>query len=212
MPARTRILRLSSLGLVAVAALATTSACTSRAGAAAVVGNDRIEISTLKGMTERGTNTDALQTFGNAAALQRRELTLLVRRDLIASLASQMNITVSQQQVGRVAQNFANQAGGQKAFEQQAAQSGVGARDLPKILRDEALGQAITAKLSSDPTNGDALYAQALQKEAKRIGVHISPRFGELDQSTVAVVETTDKLSTPSKGGSETANPSDLGQ
>jgi hypothetical protein len=211
-PARSRVLRLSSLGLVAIAALITTSACTSRAGAAAVVGDDRIEISTLHDMVVRGTNTTSLQTFQNVDGLQRRELTLLVRRDLIASLAKQMNVSVSPQQVGKVAQNFANQAGGQKAFEQQAAQSGVGARDLPAILRDEALGEAITAKLSSDPTNGDALYAQALQREAKRIGVHISPRFGQWDQSTVAVVPTTDNLSTPPKTGSDSSSTSDLGQ
>jgi hypothetical protein len=106
-----------------------------------------------------------------------------------------------------------SQAGGQKAFEQQAEQSGVSVRDLPAVLHDEALGEAITAKLSSDPTNGNALYAQALQKEAKRIGVHISPRFGQWDQSTVSVVPTTNDLSTPPKGGaSSTPDTSSLGQ
>jgi hypothetical protein len=206
------MLRLSSIGLVAVTALGVTSACTARAGAAAIVGSDRIEVSTLHGMTVRGTNTAALQTFGSAEALQRRELTLLVRRDLIASLASQMGVSVSPQQVGAVAHNFASQAGGQKAFEQQAEQSGISTRDLQGVLHDEALGEAITAKLSSDPTKGDALYAQALQKEAKRIGVHISPRFGEWDQSTVSVVATTSDLSTPSKGGTSTPETSSLGQ
>jgi hypothetical protein len=209
---RSRALRLSSLGLVAVTALGVTSACTSHAGAAAVVGSDRIEISTLHGMVERGTSTASLQTFGSAEALQRRELTLLVRRDLIASLARQMKVSVSPQQVGKLGQTFADQAGGQKAFEQQAEQSGIAARDLPRILRDEALGQAITAKLTNDPSNGDAVYAQALRREAQRIGVHISPRFGEWSQQTVEVVPTTDDLSTPGKGGSTTANPSDLGQ
>jgi hypothetical protein len=204
---------LSSLGLVAVTALGVTSACTARAGAAAIVGSDRIEVSTLHGMTVRGSNTAALQTFGSAEALQRRELTLLVRRDLIQSLASQMGISVSTQQVGAVEHNFVSQAGGQKAFEQQAEQSGVSVRDLPAVLHDEALGEAITAKLSSDPTNGNALYAQALQKEAKRIGVHISPRFGQWDQSTVSVVPTTNDLSTPPKGGaSSTPDTSSLGQ
>jgi hypothetical protein len=206
------MLRLSSLGLVAVAALGTTSACTSHAGAAAVVGGDRIEISTLHGMTVRGTNTASLQTFGSPEALQRRELTLLVRRDLISSLADRMNISVSGQQVSALAQNFASQAGSQKAFEQQAEQSGVSAHDLPAVLRDEALGEAITSKLSDDPTKGNALYAQALQKEAKRIGVHISPRFGQWDQSTVAVVAATDDLSTPEKGGSSSAATSPTGQ
>ena len=57
-----------------------------------------------------------------------------------------------------------------------------------------------------------AVYAQALRREAQRIGVHISPRFGEWSQQTVEVVPTTDDLSTPGKGGSTTANPSDLGQ
>jgi hypothetical protein len=203
---------LSSLGLVAVTALGVTSACTARAGAAAIVGSDRIEISTLHGMTVRGTSTAAVQTFGSQEALQRRELTLLVRRDLINSLAASMGVSVSAQQVGAVAHNFASQAGGEKAFEQQAAQSGVGAGDLPGVLHDEALGEAITAKLSSDATTASALYAQALQKEAKRIGVHISPRFGQWDQSTVSVVATTDNLSTPPKGGSSTPNTSSLGQ
>jgi hypothetical protein len=206
------MLRLSSLGLVAVAALGVTSACTPQAGAAAIVGGDRIEISTLQGMTERGTNNASLQTFGSAEALQRRVLTLLVRRDLINSLAQQKGITVSAQQVGRVAQNFANQAGGQAAFEQQAAQSGVSAHDLPAVLHDEALGEAISAKLTSNPASADAAYAKALQNEAARIGVHISPRFGEWDQSTVAVVPTTDDLSSPPKGGSATPTTSSLGQ
>lgn len=206
------MLRFASLGLVGVAALGAMSACTSRAGAAAVVGGDRIEISSLHGMTVRGTNTASLQTFGSPEALQQRELTLLVRRDLINSLAQRMGISVSPGQVSAVRQNLASQAGGEKAFEQQAEQSGVSAHDLPAVLHDEALGEAITAKLTNDPSSGDALYAQALQKEAKRIGVHISPRFGQWDQSTVAVVARTDDLSTPVKGGSSTPGTSSLGQ
>jgi hypothetical protein len=209
---RARYLRVASLGLVAVTALGVTSACTARAGAAAVVGSDRIEISSLHGMTVRGTNTASLQTFGSAEALQRRELTLLVRRDLIASLAKQMGISVSPGQVGAVEHNFASQAGSQSAFEQQAEQSGVAVRDLPGVLRDEALGEAISAKLTSDATKADALYAQALQKEAARVGVHISPRFGKWDQSTVAVIAAPDDLSTPPKGSTPSPTASPTGQ
>jgi hypothetical protein len=187
-------------GLVAAALLVTSAGCTSRAGAAAVVGGDRIEVSALKGLVERGTNTASLQAFSGAEGLQRRELTLLVRRDLTARVAARLGVTVSAQQVGKVGQDFASQAGGQKAFEQQVEQSGIAPQDLPAALRDEALRQAIVAKLSKDATTGDTLYAQQLQREAKTARVAISPRFGAWDNATVAVVAATDKLSTPATG------------
>lgn len=199
--ARTRLLAIPVMG---IALLASGTGCTARAGAAAVVGSDRIEINTLRAVTLRGTNATSLQTYSGVEGLQRHELTILIGRDLLASVAKNKDVTITSGDVGALRQQFVSQAGSESAFQQQVAQSGIASQDLPAALYDEALREAVILRLSKDETTGETLYGKALQAESARIGVHVNPRFGTWDQSTLAVVAAPNQLATPAKDSSGT--------
>lgn len=199
---RSRRTRLLALPAVGIALLAGSAGCTARAGAAAIVGSDRIEISTLRDATLRGSNAASLQANGGLEGLQQHELTILIGRDLVAGLAKQEKIVVTSGDVGTIRQQFVTQAGSESAFVQQVAQSGIAGKDLTDALYDEALREKLIAKYSPVEATGEAIYAKRLEAEAARVGVHVNPRFGTWDQSSLAVVSAPNELATPAKASS----------
>jgi hypothetical protein len=199
---RSKRTRFLALPVVGVALLAASAGCTARAGAAAIVGSDRIETSTLKDATLTGSNATSLQTYGGLEGLQQHELTILIGRDLVASLARQQGVSVTSGEVGVLRQQFVTQAGSEKAFVDQVAQSGIAGKDLAAALYDETLREKLIAHFSAVEATGESKYGAALQGEAARIGVHVNPRFGMWDQANLAVVAAPNKLATPAKTSS----------
>jgi parvulin-like peptidyl-prolyl isomerase len=161
----TRTTRLAAAGLAALL-LAGCGGGPTRAGAAATVGDERIRTDDLQAVVDRGlANPEAEQQFGgDRAEFQRLVLNRMVRAELLEAAAEQEGVEVTQGDVDARIEDFAQQAGGREALEEQAAAGGISATDLPVFAREialeEELGDALTEGEQVPQEQLEAAYQQ----------------------------------------------------
>jgi len=184
------VIRSSRLAVSAGLAVLVLSGCGSgavRPGAAALVGDTRIGTDRLQEVVERGlADPQAEQQLGqDRPAFQRATLSRLINREVLAAAAEREGVTVDEGDVDALIEDFSGQAGGREALEAQAAQSGIAAADLPDILRDVALEQALGDELTEDEQVPEeqlrSLYQQAVSQ-------------GQLDSATTSFEQATPLL------------------
>ena len=150
-----------------------------RPGAAALVGEQRISTEELEGIVERGlADPQAKQQFGaDLPEFQRQALGRLVSRRVLEAAAEREGVTVDDGDVDAQLERFVEQAGGQEALEEQAAQSGIAPQDLRGFLRDVVLDQALADELTEDlevpQAELQALYDQNIGQFDKVESRHI---------------------------------------
>ena len=149
------MIRSSRLVVPAGLAVLLLSGCGSgsvRPGAAALVGEERITVDQLQEVVDRGlADPQAEQTLGqDRSVFQRQVLSRLVNREVLQEAAAREGVTVDDGDVDAQLQDFAAQAGGEQALEEQAAQNGISPEDLQPFLRDVVLEQALGDALTED--------------------------------------------------------------
>lgn len=150
-----------------------------RPGAAAIVGEQRITVDELQSAVERGlADPQAEQSLGqDRAAFQRQVLSRLVNREVLQAAAEREGVTVDDGDVDAQLQDFAAQAGGEQALEQQAAQNGISPQDLQPFLRDvvleQALGDALTEDADVPQAQLEGLYEQNIAQYDRVRSRHI---------------------------------------
>jgi foldase protein PrsA len=142
------------------------SACTSSPGAAALVGDHRISVATLQSVVNHGlADPQAQQQLGqDRAKFTRDQLGRLIDDVLIANIAKADGIVASPADIDQQLAQFAQQAGGEKQLEQQAAGAGIPAKDLRTFVRYYVLEQKISDKLVANVTVSDADLQAAYEK------------------------------------------------
>ena len=139
-----------------------------RAGAAALVGSERITTDELRELVDRGlADPQAQQQLGaDRAGFQRQALSRLINTEVLERAADEAGVTVTDGDVDEQIERFAAQAGSREALEQQAAQSGIAAADLEPFVRsivlDQALGDALTEDLDVPAADLQALYQEGI--------------------------------------------------
>lgn len=171
---RTKLLGLT----LSVAALTPVlAACDTSPGAAAIVGGDRIPISTLQTQVRQAlTNPQAASQFGaDRAEFTRQVLAQTIQERIIDALAAARHITVTPRDVAAQLSAFEQQAGGAAQLRQQAAQGGVSETGLQQIARAQAqqakIGEALVANL---PVSQAQLQAQYQKDVAQFDQVHVA--------------------------------------
>jgi len=144
------ISRRTRLGVTALAGMLVLTGCGDRApGAAAFVGQTRITVAALTDRVDRSlADPQAKSKLGaDRAAFERRQLGQLIDHEIIAVAAKDQKVTVTEGQVDQRIAQYAQQAGGRKQLDQQAAQNGISPRDIRGFVRDLVLTDAIGDKL-----------------------------------------------------------------
>jgi hypothetical protein len=161
-----KLRRVVTAGALAVVGVLGLSACTTHTGAAAQVGSQKIDRSTLRGMVDRGMAAAAAapapvgSTPVQRPDLQSRTLGELVYLDLLRDQASSLGISVSPSDLSTYLQDFGIlQFGNMPDFYAAAAQSGISRQDLNLFAERRVLETKIGEKLLPD--------AQAPVSEAK---------------------------------------------
>jgi foldase protein PrsA len=137
-----------------------------RPGAAAIVGDERITTEQLEEMVERGlADPQAAQQLGSdRVGYQRLALSRLITNEILEVAAREEGVTVTEGDVDEQIEQFAEQAGGREALEQQAAQSGISPQDLEPFVRgivlDQRLGDELTADVDVPRNELQALYQE----------------------------------------------------
>jgi PPIC-type PPIASE domain/SurA N-terminal domain len=148
-------------------ALPVLSACSTSPGAAATVGSQRITTGQLQSQVNESLAGGALQKQQgyNRAAFVRELLGHLISVDLVNAAAAAQHVTVTKADITAQMNAFVQQAGSLAALQQQAAQGGVTAKQLPSFVRYAAIQQKLSDALVSKLTATPAQLAAEYQKD-----------------------------------------------
>jgi hypothetical protein len=210
---RTR--RAAAFVVVGAGACVVLAACSPvKVGSAAVVGNQRITVSTLD--TQVSNLQTAAKPYGRAITLTAADmpaavLSWLIRFQIGDQVTANEGITLtpSQVQAGVADINSqASQAASQEGLSSpQAAllDAGISPQMLPDLGQYQAQEIAFAerangGKLPTTTAEGNAVTAQLTKAQcnaAKSLNIQVSPQFGRLDYSQYSVVPTPNTLSQP---------------
>lgn len=190
----TRTTRRLAVAGVAVLLLAGCGDDAARPGAAAVVGDERIETDDLRELVDRGlADPQAQQQFPDRADYQRQVLNRVVRAELLEAAAEEEGITVTQGEVDEQIADFAEQSGGREQLDQQAAANGISPQDLPafarEIVLETELGDAVTEDAEVPEEQLQAIYEQNIGQFEKARSRHILVADEATAQAALARVQ-----------------------
>ncbi|WP_436773406.1 SurA N-terminal domain-containing protein [Yinghuangia sp. YIM S09857] len=188
-----------TLALAALlAGFALTGCGDSKAGAAAVVGGDRIDISTLNSRVEKA--ADARESVGAAAVpgveASQEELTLLVQTKVLDEVARREGIVVSATDIAVEKRKLLAQTGGQP-IEAILAGRGVPASGVDSAVRTQTIINRLLAKHGEARAN--AIYIET----AESLNITVNPRYGKWDLAEDALAPVDYAWLTPGKGAAD---------
>lgn len=188
-------------GLVAVLVLAVglvASGCGQiRAGAAALVGDQRIAVEELA-QSVRATQQAATRNglrLPDRAALVRAVLSRQIVGAILDESAERKGITVTRREVRqRIAQ-----LGGRQRPEPQAVRRAIPPEELDDYIRRRIIAERLARSLGpgGDARARPAALLAYLRRLARGMDITVSPRYGKFDAGRLAVVPEKSALSTP---------------
>lgn len=167
------------------------AACGSQAhpGAAALVGGDRIEVSTLQGQVAavreaQRDSKDASQLIDKSGQLSRAKLHGMIFDRVLDRAARDAGVTVSRNEIQQMRKAAAAQSGGEAQLRTaMLQQSWVAPDQIDAVLREQVqltkLAQALGADLQQP--EGQKAVGDALGKASKELKVDVNPRYGAWD-------------------------------
>ena len=180
--------------LVAALSLLTGCGMTQEAGAAAIIGdqrltNQKLEARFLSVMDALGDQ----QAPGTAIDINRRLISSFIFSVTTTAVAQELGVEVTDADVETQYQSLLGQYGGKKALEAAAAAGATAPETIKMVLRTSANFKAIGLKL--DPTGTTDTQGvkavQALSAKALKLGLEIAPRYGNWDYTTFSLGDDT---------------------
>lgn len=191
--------------LAVVAGLFVTGCGQVRAGAAALVGDQRIAIEELSQSVEATAAAAAENNLRvtDRGALVRAVLSRQITGVLLEAAAQRHGISVTR---GEVDRQIA-QSGGRKRLEMQMLRSAVAPEDLRSFMRHQIIRRQLAQEVSQGggPRAQQEALMKYLQKTARRLDITVSPRYGSFNAGQLRVVQEKSQLSTPDPDSQPTA-------
>lgn len=175
---------------LAAAPLLTACGGTAHAGAAAVVGGQRITVAQLEGRVNEVREAQRAAVKGDAeyeqvvaqtSSLTRNTLHTLVLDRVLDRAAKDAGVSVSRNEVEQLRTYREQQVGGAQALQATWLQQyGVAPRRLDDSLRTDVEAQKLATALGADmnTTEGKATFWKALSDASKELHVGLNPRYG----------------------------------
>lgn len=201
------IRRRTAVSIAAAALLAASPALTAcgsgpaHPGAAAVIGDSKITVSTLQSQVNevrsaQAKSPQAAQAAANGAKLSSQTLSMLVQNEVIDRAAADAGVTVSDNEVQQAHAQALQQAGGNEAQLEDAllTQYNIVPSGIDTFLRTNVEVGKLIQSLGFEPgsDNGNAAVLAAITKTAKSLGVHVNPRYGTWDAKKAVIGATND--------------------
>jgi peptidyl-prolyl cis-trans isomerase SurA len=202
--------RAAFLGAAGLGACALLAACSPvQAGAAAIVGDQRITVSSLD--TQVSNLQEAAKPYGSlpitTAEMPQAVLSWLIRFQVMDEVAAANGINVTDSQ-SQAALNLLSSVATQNGFSSTAellVANGVPPQMFSQVGRWEAQQTALALKdnggraptTSAEQTAANNAINKAQCQASKTLNIKVSPQFGRLDYTQLAVVTAPDTLSRP---------------
>ncbi|MEV7277966.1 SurA N-terminal domain-containing protein [Streptomyces sp. NPDC093111] len=189
---RRTALSVSAVALLAAAPLLTACGSDAHPGAAAVVGGQRIEVSSLQAQVEdvraaQQASPQSAQLIKETGDLSRRKLHSLIFDRVVDKVAAENGVTASRGEIQKARGDFARQSGGEQ---QMAAvllqQQGVAPDQIDDVARRAVLMNKIAEKLgATDSPEGQKKLTEAFGRASKALRIDVNPRFGSWDDEKI---------------------------
>lgn len=203
-PTRRRLATTVGLGtitlVIGLGGLSGLSGCgTPTAGAAAVVGDQRISESSLNEEVQTILALQGLPSTDSSNELITNTLDQMITEILVNELANREKIEVTQGEIDNLRLQYVTQAGGTQAFEEQIGQQGIAIEAVDSIIRVNIqvskLGDVLAP--DADPEAKSAAVFVATSELSSEIGTQVSSRFGTWDPVNLTVGPSENSLSEP---------------
>lgn len=191
------------LGAGAACLVLLTGCATQPAGAAVIVGEDRVPMTDITAQLQ-----GIYAAVGAPADTADAQLTNAVVRnnvvyELVEQAAADAGVTVTESEVATRLADQLEFVGSQSVLEQQAAQAGVAPSMIETDIRVSLLASALARQLSPDtettPQEQEGLLVAEIQQFSEEVGTTVNPRFGVWDVETLSVVPDPQSPSRPAQ-------------
>ena len=182
---------------MAVLGLTLTACDPAKAGAAAVVGSNRISERTVSDTAQAVYKVQGTEQIPQAE-LNREIVRRMVTAQLVEELAKREDVTVTQGEVDDLIQQAIQGSTRQALTDQLAQQAGVAPAEVNAYARNFLLRQKLDEKFGNgNADQGHAAVTAKLGALSKEVGTEVSPRYGTWDAGSASVKPPTDDLSKP---------------
>lgn len=186
----------ATLGLTAISL---TGCGASQAGAAALIGEQRITESELNDQVQGILNAQGLPTQDSSAELVTQTLDRLITTNLVNQLADREGIVIDQGEVDAIRLQYLAQAGGQAELENLLLQQGVLPADIDSVitlnLQVSQLGQDLAPGADPD-VQGGAVFI-AVSELSTELNTEVAPRYGTWDAENLTIGPVSNTVSEP---------------
>ncbi|MCX5391142.1 SurA N-terminal domain-containing protein [Streptomyces sp. NPDC006482] len=195
---RDRRIALSVSAALLAAPLLTACGSDAHPGAAAVVGGERIEVSTLQAQVKdaraaQAASPQAAQLLGTSGDLSRRKLNGLIFDRVVAAVAKENGVTATRAELQQTRTAFVQQSGGEDRLAAVLLQEqGVAPDQIDDVVRRNVLMNKIAEKLGITETpDGQKKLTDVFTAASKSLDIDVNPRFGAWDDSQVQLAAAT---------------------
>lgn len=189
---RTALSVSAAAALLAAAPLLTACGSDAHPGTAAVVGGQRIEVSSLQAQVEdvraaQAASPEAARLVKETGDLSRQKLHGMIFDRVVDQVAEDNGISASRGEIRQTREEFARQGGGET---QMAAvllqQQSVAPDQIDGVARRAVLMNKIAAKLGVTNTpEGQKKLQEAFGKASKELRIDVNPRYGTWDDTKI---------------------------
>ncbi|MFE2942539.1 SurA N-terminal domain-containing protein [Streptomyces sp. NPDC059255] len=186
-----------SVALLAAAPLLTACGGEAHPGAAAVVGGQRIEVSTLQSAVrdvreaQRATPESA-QLIKDTAQLSQAKLNSMIFDRVLQRAAADAGVDVSRKEIQETRAQAAAQSGGEQRFAAMLLQQGaLSSGQIDAAISREVLLNKVAGALGANTSTpeGQQKVLAVLTKTSRDMGIDVNPRYGSWDYQQVRLGE-----------------------
>ncbi|MFD7320834.1 SurA N-terminal domain-containing protein [Streptomyces sp. NPDC059875] len=181
-----------SAALLAAAPLLTACGGEAHPGAAAVVGGERIEVSSLQAQvrdvrTAQQASPQAAQLIQATGDLSREKLNVMIFDKVVDKVAADNGITANRGEIQKARGEFAEQSGGEAQLAAMLLQQQGAAPDqIDAVVRRTVLMNKIAAKLGiANTPEGQQKLTEVFAEASKALSIDVNPRFGAWDDKKI---------------------------
>ncbi|MET9726719.1 SurA N-terminal domain-containing protein [Streptomyces zaomyceticus] len=181
-----------SAALLAAAPLLTACGSDAHPGAAAVVGGERIDVSSLQAQVKdvraaQESSPQAAQLVQATGDLPRRKLNVMIFDRVVDKVAADNGVTVSRGELQQTRTAFVRESGGEDRLATVLLQEqGVAPGQIDDVVRRNVLMNKIAAKLGvTDTPEGQKKLTEVFSAASKALAIDVNPRYGAWDDAQV---------------------------
>ncbi|MFF5714895.1 SurA N-terminal domain-containing protein [Streptomyces sp. NPDC012756] len=186
-----------SAALLAAGPLLTACGNDAHPGAAAVVGGERIEVSSLQAQVEdvrdaQAASPQSAQLVAATGDLSRRKLNVMIFDRVVDKVARDHGVTATRAELQQTRDSFVRQGGGEDQLKAVLLQEqGVAPDQIDDFVRRNVLMNKIAQKLGvTENAEGQKKLTDVFSAASKDLGIDVNPRYGRWDDAQVRLSDT----------------------